>query len=261
MSLEHSHRNRIHNLQRFGFSRNESLVYLCLLESDSADGISGYEVAARAEVPRSAVYTLLNSLIERGAVSVHGKPQRFFAVPPEQWLKAQQQSHTLLVAELHSALTSVAILNAPKPVWIIRRYREIIDQMQLLIARAESFIGLSLLPAELEQIVLPTSPKFPIILHCPAPYAHPLPGSCWIEQNPVPDIFNRLVLIDGQHILQGHFSPSSSNEVVHTSNPSLYDTALCTFEQRLAQAAQSLAIGAASDVRLLHAQKAQLWKN
>ena len=81
-----------------------------------------------------------------------------------------------------------------------------------------------------------------------------------MEQNPVPNIFNRLLLVDGHQVLQGHFSPQASNEVIRSENPNLYDTALCTFEQRLAQAAQSLAIGAASDVRLLHAQKAQLLK-
>ena len=261
MSLEHSHQNQIHNLQRLGLSRNESLVYLCLLESESAEGLSGYEVAARSDVPRSAVYAILNALTEWGAVNVQGKPQRFFAISPAQWLEAQQQTHKQLLSELLPSLENVATLVAPEPIWMIRRHREVIDQMQMLISNATSFIGLSLLPADLKQLVLPTTPTFPIVIHSPSPYEGVLPGSCWIEQEPIPPRFNRLLLVDGQEVLQGHFSQKASNEMVRTRNPSFYDTALCAFEQRIVHAASQLAISAASDCKLLHAQKADLWKD
>ena len=98
-----------------------------------------------------------------------------------------------------------------------------------------------------------------MIIHCPASYSKNLPGSCWVEQNKVPETFNRLLLVDGQHLIQGHFSPQESNEVIRSDNPSLYETALCAFEQRINQAADSLAISAATDTHLLQTQKKQLW--
>ncbi|MGC6507527.1 MAG: TrmB family transcriptional regulator [Myxococcota bacterium] len=259
MSLLNSHRERIPLLNQLGLSKNESLVYLSLLESGSSEGLSGYEIAARAEVPRSAVYTVLESLVEEGAVSVHGKPQKFFAVPPKDWLRRKQHAHHILLDSLLPQLKSVAQLNAPRPIWIIRRYRTVLEAFQNHISGAKTFLALSVLPSELEQLTLPSSPNFPMIIHCPASYSKNLPGSCWVEQNKVPETFNRLLLVDGQHLIQGHFSPQESNEVIRSDNPSLYETALCAFEQRINQAADSLAISAATDTHLLQTQKKQLW--
>ena len=259
MSLLNSHRERIPLLNQLGLSKNESLVYLSLLEADSPEGLSGYEVATRAEVPRSAVYTILEALVEQGAISVHGKPQKFFAISPQDWLRRKQHAHHILLDTLLPQLKNVAQLNAPNPIWIIRRYRKVLEEFQTLISGAKSFIALSALPSDLEQLALPSSPNFPMIIHCPASHSENLPGSCWVEQGPTPEIFNRLLLVDGRHLIQGHFSARESNEVIRSENPSLYDTALSAFEQRLNQAARSLAISAATDSHLLQAQKKQIW--
>ena len=54
-------------LEGLGLSRNEALAYLTLLEADEEDGLTGYEVASRSSIPRSAVYTVLRKLQSSGA--------------------------------------------------------------------------------------------------------------------------------------------------------------------------------------------------
>ncbi|MBI5798596.1 MAG: helix-turn-helix domain-containing protein [Candidatus Yonathbacteria bacterium] len=72
-------------LHQMGFSKNETKVYMAALESGPA---STQELANRAQLPRTTVYSVLQQLIERGVVgktTQQGK-SRFLADPPEKLL-------------------------------------------------------------------------------------------------------------------------------------------------------------------------------
>ena len=80
-------------LEGLGLSRNEALAYLTLLEADEEDGLTGYEVASRSSIPRSAVYTVLRKLQSSGAAFGYGeKPERFVANEPSKWLEQVRRS-------------------------------------------------------------------------------------------------------------------------------------------------------------------------
>jgi hypothetical protein len=254
LSLLNSHHERIRQLQEFGLTKNESLIYLSLLEDDSSSGISGYEVAARSEVPRSAVYTLLSKLEDIGAVFSQGKPLLFSAVPPAQWLDRCRIHHQSMVQQLQESLSTVSSLSQPAPIWIIRRYSEVIKSMEELVRSASRFLCLSILPQDLEilQPLISNSDQLRVLIHVPGPYPHNISGSsCWFEHSAVPIQFNRIVLVDGQQSLQGFFSPELSNDVIRSENRSLYHTCLSLFGTRIQTAANALDISPSSDLRLL----------
>ncbi|OGH87830.1 MAG: hypothetical protein A3J93_05365 [Candidatus Magasanikbacteria bacterium RIFOXYC2_FULL_42_28] len=72
-------------LQHLGFSKNESKVYLAALESGPT---SAQDLAERAGLPRTTVYSVLEYLIERGVIGKTTKQgkTRFLADPPEKLL-------------------------------------------------------------------------------------------------------------------------------------------------------------------------------
>ena len=70
-----------------GLARNEALAYLTLLEDEGESGITGYEVASRSGIPRSAVYAVLRKLEAMGAAFAVGTdPVCFVATDPGRWV-------------------------------------------------------------------------------------------------------------------------------------------------------------------------------
>ncbi len=71
----------IERLMRFGLSRQDAIVYLCLLRSGE---LSGYEVAKLTSISRSNVYSTLSGLVEHGAAYlIEGSTSKYVAVPME----------------------------------------------------------------------------------------------------------------------------------------------------------------------------------
>ena len=62
-------------LKTFGFTESESRVYVALLESGSC---TGYEVSKISAVPRSKVYGVLESLVQKGAVVLTRRDKKIF---------------------------------------------------------------------------------------------------------------------------------------------------------------------------------------
>jgi len=74
-----------HLLSQIGFSKNEAKVYIAALESGPS---SAQDLAERAQLPRTTVYSVLGYLVERGVVGKTTKQgkTRFLADPPEKLL-------------------------------------------------------------------------------------------------------------------------------------------------------------------------------
>jgi len=69
-------------LERLGYSKNEATVYLAAMVSGLS---SAQDIAAKAKLQRTTVYSVLNYLVSRGIVAkslIRGKT-RFLAEPPE----------------------------------------------------------------------------------------------------------------------------------------------------------------------------------
>lgn len=69
----------IERLMHFGLSRQDAIVYMCLLKSGE---LSGYEVAKITSISRSNVYSTLSGLVDHGAAHlIEGTTSKYVAVP------------------------------------------------------------------------------------------------------------------------------------------------------------------------------------
>lgn len=85
-------------LEKFGFSPNESKIYLASLEMGVA---SAQDIAKKAGLKRTTTYSVLTYLVNRGVVgkTIIKNKTRFVAEPPEKLLN--------LVSEIQSNITKV----------------------------------------------------------------------------------------------------------------------------------------------------------
>lgn len=101
----------LHSLKNIGFTKNESSVYIALLELGKG---TVAEVAKRAGINRTTGYSLLNSLIVRGLVSSSGKGTRqsYVAESPDRLVTYMKKKAEDMVASLSAASGLVAELKS-----------------------------------------------------------------------------------------------------------------------------------------------------
>lgn len=224
-----------------GLARNEAIAYLTLLEDDSGRGLTGYEVAARSGVPRSAVYAVLRGLEEAGASFCYGtEPARYVATEPEQWVERTRRDTVSRMEGVLAGLRTLPKQSRPEPIWILRRYQEVLDRIAATILTAEQSVYLSVWPRELEWL-MPTLDKLAVekpearalhrVLHSPAQIVRQPPGfSCWVDNVNGDETKARwshkaLVVVDRREAIIGGTEPGADNHAVWTTNPSLVDVA------------------------------------
>ncbi len=101
-------------LEEWGLSKAQAQVYLALVSHPETLGASA--LAAAAGVPRPSVYSVLESLVDKGMVrNGEGYGSRFAALPPEEALpqlmaaeKERLAEREILTAELVRGLDSLA---------------------------------------------------------------------------------------------------------------------------------------------------------
>jgi len=226
----------IAQLGGLGLARNEALAYLTLLEDDSEKGITGYEVASRSGIPRSAVYAVLRKLEAMGAAFAVGTdPVCFVATDPGRWVEQVRRSTLARLEEVETVLDDLPKRDRPEPVWVLRRYEEVLARAERMIRGARESVWLSAWPRELEAL----QPALEgvadgvchRVLHSPAPGEITPPGfSCWVDGS-VTDIGKAdwshkiLLVVDRRSALIGGSEPAADNHAVWTTNPSLVDMA------------------------------------
>lgn len=226
----------IAKLQGLGLSRNEALGYLTLLEDDSELGITGYEVAARSGIPRSAVYTVLRKLETLGAAFATGTdPVCFVANDPERWVDQVRRATLTRLDEVATALHDLPTRDRPEPVWVLRRYDEVMARIDRMIRGAERSIWISAWPREVEALrpAIDAVADRPLhrVLHSPARIAEPPAGfSVWVDDvhgdvTKATWSHKTLVVVDRREALIGGTEPDADNHAVWTPNPSLVDVA------------------------------------
>lgn len=73
----------VEKLMKFGLSRQESIVYLCLCRNG---GLTGYEAAKQTGISRSNVYGAMAGLVDKGAADVlESVSSKYVAVPIEEF--------------------------------------------------------------------------------------------------------------------------------------------------------------------------------
>ena len=223
-------------LVALGLTRNEALAFLTLLEDAGDQGLTGYEVAARSGIPRSAVYGALRKLEGHGGAFATGSdPVRYSPTDPKTFLEAKRRATLARLDALSVALESLPKRARPEPVWVLQRYGEVMSRIDTMIRGATQSVYLSVWPRELERLwpALQAIADRPLhrVLHSPASVARvPAGFSCWIDDltgdaGKASWSHKALVIVDHAEAIIGGTEPEADNQAVWTTNPSLVDLA------------------------------------
>lgn len=230
------HEEIVTQLTQAGLTRNESLAYVALLESGEGEGLTGYEVAARSGIPRSAVYNVLRKLENTGAAfSTGDKPARYVPSPPNRFVTTIRNAANSTFDKLDDALARIPVRALPEPVWTLSRYDQVMARLDQMLRAAERSIYLSLWSRELDVLrpALEAVADRPLhrVLHSVDSIDSWPPGfSCWTDDvtsdaEKATWSHKILAVVDRKEALMGGADPAADNHAVVTSNPSLVDVA------------------------------------
>ena len=132
----------LESLTELGFSTNEARAYKGLLVESPA---TGYEIAQRAGIPRSAIYAVLKRLEDDGLVArVEETPARYAPLPPSDLLGVLRRRFDRSLDGLDGALRRLRPPPPPVDLWNVGGYNEVMERAASLIAGAEKYIFCSL---------------------------------------------------------------------------------------------------------------------
>lgn len=137
-------------LVSLGFNLNEARAYHALLKHGAS---TGYEVAQRAAIPRSAVYSALRKLVDEGAArAIQGTPERFAATPAEQVLAKLKKGFDASAERLRDAAAKLDAAPDAPDAFSVRGYERILEEATRLIHDAERTLVIAGWPRELSRL-------------------------------------------------------------------------------------------------------------
>lgn len=222
-------------LTEIGLTRNEALAYQTLVREASEAGLTGYEVAARSGIPRSAVYNVLRRLERAGGAFCTGEgPARYLPTRPGPFIEGMRERVNQRFHEAIDALEQLPPRATPEPVWVLSAYEDLMGRAEQLMRGSTHAIWCSLWPREASrlQAVLEDAAAGGqhVVVHCPTSLpVHPRGVSVWanVDSDDRLNWDHRiLVVIDGEVALLGGAEPHNDNQAVLTRNPSLLDVAI-----------------------------------
>ncbi len=221
----------IETLRQMGLTATEGKAYVALLKGHPA---TGYELAARSEVPRSAIYGVLHRLQGLGLVNaIQQKPAKFVPLPPARLLELFRSRFDRGLEQLEAELATFEADVSEPLTWTVRGYAPMLEQARTLIDGAARTVHASIWRREalaLEgplarahrrgvEVALFSFNTLPEGLGRTLTYGIP-------EEKLEAYWAHRLVLlVDGAHLLVGGAEPTASNRAVVTDEATLVDMA------------------------------------
>jgi HTH-type transcriptional regulator, sugar sensing transcriptional regulator len=137
-------------MKRFGYTGTDARTYIAVLRYHPA---TGYELAARGGVPRSAIYGVLKRLEQAGLVNaVRGKPARYIPLAPERLIEHLETRFSRDVADFREAVTQVSGPDVATLTWTVSGYESQLAEAERLIDNAVESIVCSLWRKEALQL-------------------------------------------------------------------------------------------------------------
>ena len=137
-------------LAALGFNLNEGRAYSALLRLGPS---TGYEVAQRAGIPRSAVYTALRRLVSAGAArSIPGGPERFVATPADALIALLTKRFQASRKSLRTAISHMDVAPVVPDAFSVKGYGRVMEEAARLIGSATDTLALSGWPRELDSL-------------------------------------------------------------------------------------------------------------
>jgi len=129
-------------LQAMGFSTNESRAYVALVQGSPA---TGYELAQRTRIPRSAIYGVLRRLQDEGlAVQTSEKPARFAPLPREALFRLLRRRFDNGLDRLQEQIQQLGPPVATSELWHVRGYPALLQEAARFAEKATRTLWLSL---------------------------------------------------------------------------------------------------------------------
>lgn len=129
-------------MNRFGYTGSEARAYTALLQQAPA---TGYELAARGGVPRSAIYGVLKRLEQVGVVNViPGKPSRYFPIPPEQLVRQLESRFNHDLEGFREATQQIMGTQIEASTWTVSGYDSVLAEAIRVIDEAQESIVCSI---------------------------------------------------------------------------------------------------------------------
>lgn len=137
-------------MKRFGYTGTDARTYIAVLRHHPA---TGYELAARGGVPRSAIYGVLKRLEQAGLVNaVRGKPARYIPLAPERLIEHLETRFSRDVTDFRDAVTQVSGPEITTLTWTVSGYESQLAEAERLIDNAEESIVCSVWRKEALQL-------------------------------------------------------------------------------------------------------------
>lgn len=134
----------VENLMKLGLNEYEARVYAAGVALGPAKARRVHEVS---EVPRSRVYDVLDSLVDRGIMNVApSQPRMYWAVPPASAVEQLREEYIQAGQEAIEQLEGLSVDEPPayEPVWTLRGQQNIHDTLDRIISSAEDTIHIGL---------------------------------------------------------------------------------------------------------------------
>jgi HTH-type transcriptional regulator, sugar sensing transcriptional regulator len=142
----------IERLQQLGFNGSEARVYVTLLQHGP---LSGYELAKVSGVPRANVYSVLQKLEGRGAVTRLDKRAgtRYAPVPFIELLEKLRQRYEQALEQTGQTLTAVAPNIEPTPITQFDGYDNLVETGGQILHGTRQRLMLAIWPEEAQALV------------------------------------------------------------------------------------------------------------
>ncbi|KZX14467.1 TrmB family transcriptional regulator [Methanobrevibacter filiformis] len=131
------------SLKIFGLNEYESNSYLALNYIITG---TATEISEKANVPRSRIYDILRSLVQKGFIEQSpGRPINYQVIPPKEVFKLRKNKIINELEESEIELNEIyedQLSKAPAPVWLIHGDSKIIKKELEIISRAKKSVNI-----------------------------------------------------------------------------------------------------------------------
>jgi predicted transcriptional regulator len=225
----------LESLTELGFSTNEARAYRGLLVESPA---TGYEIAQRANIPRSAIYAVLKRLEENGLVArVEESPARYAPLPPSDLMGVLRRRFDTNLKSLEDSLRRMRPPPPPIDLWNVSGYDEVLERAAAMVRVAEKHVFLSVWRREAERL-LPVlrdaaERKVKVIAFSFTALESlgGMPGTLYtygLEESDLEAFWKHklILVVDHARALMGTTEPSARSEAVVTGHASIIEIAL-----------------------------------
>lgn len=219
-------------LVELGFSTNEARAYKCLLVESPA---TGYEIAQRAGIPRSAIYAVLKRLEDDGLVArVEETPARYAPLPASDLLGVLRRRFDRSLEGLDASLRRLRPPPPPIDLWNVSGYNEVLERARALIDGAQQHIFCSLWRREATRLqpALAAAAKRKVkIIAFSFCALDDMPGRVYSYQLDEKDLeafwkHKMILVVDHARTLMGGSEPDEDSGAVVTGHPAITEVAL-----------------------------------